>query len=980
MRGVLYLQSEYSLLNSLIKLEDMFIHAKEHQYDFLALTDDTLYGLHDFFNFANKYQIKPILGLTLEVVSPNYTKFLIYVKNEKGYKNLLKINMLKEQNHKFSLEELIHYQNGLIFVTAGFESIIDQTILFGNELEVNTFINRYLSLFDNFYVGIATNYEIQKKISTPYLLKLKEELNFKVLPIHQSNYLKEDDKFIYESLVKIANQNKILDKDSTFKILTKDELEKINNYDLKEFVNSISFNLTYPTFSMPDYLEENQEDYLINLAKKGLSRRLEINNIKDKRKYHERLDYELEVIISKGFTNYFLIVFDFVRYAKQNNVLVGPGRGSAAGSLVSYSLGITEVDPIKYNLLFERFLNVERMSMPDIDIDFPDNKRDFVIEYVRNKYGDNHIASITTFDRFQTKSSIRDISRVLNIPPHRVSGIIAAVERNVVDKTDVLVNKLLTIAKNIEGMIRHTGTHPAGIILAKQDLTEFLPMNTGAFKFNQLAMDMNQLESIGLYKIDFLGIRNLSIISDIISDLKVRNVKIDLNNLPLDDKKTYQLLSSGNTTGIFQLESSGMRRVLEKLKPTNFEDVVATLALFRPGPMANIDVYIARKNGAKFNYLHEDLKEILEPTYGIIIYQEQIMQIAVKFAGLTYLEADNLRVGISKKDKTILEEEKLRFVKGAISKGYSEKLANEIYELILKFALYGFNRSHSVSYSLVAYQMAYLKANYFIFFMKSLLNYAIGNRDQTGEYIRELKQQNIDVLIPNINYSGNLYLIRDGKLLMPLTQIKGIGQKVYEAINLERKNGPFESYNDLKKRLSSIINEQQLISLINAGALDDFNYNRKTMNENLDLTQSHATKFIRDFVIRESKEYDLVTLRENELNALGLNVKYSFKEYVESLKIQNLVLVSEIKSIKNPTIDIAGIISSIKEHKTKAGDKMLFITLTDLVSKIDITIFPNSINLFRDYQVNDQVIIKVNQNLFRGKQTYSLINIKSLGN
>ncbi|HHT55677.1 MAG TPA: DNA polymerase III subunit alpha, partial [Acholeplasma sp.] len=544
---------------------------------------------------------------------------------------------LKSQDRSLTLEQLIKHQKGLIVVSAGYNSLIDQTILYGNEKEVVNYINKYNEVFDDFYLGLSINYEIQRKVSIKYLYNLAIENNYKMLLSHQTNYLKNEDKYVYEALTKIVDINNEVSEFADFSMLSFEDAATIfAKYPelLKhqtKLINDINFSLPKIKYEMPTFKNKNNinsKDFLHKLAHAGLSRRLKLSKITNYKPYVERLNHELNVIKQMNFENYFLIVYDFVKYAKQNNILVGPGRGSAAGSLVSYTLGITDIDPIKYNLMFERFLNPERTSMPDIDLDFPDNKRDEVINYVKEKYGEEHIASITTFSTLQVKSSIRDISRVLKIPLDRVSGIIQAVEKNRVDKTDFEVAKVLDIASKISGLYRQTGTHAAGIILAENNLFESIPMQKGAFKFAQSQYDMETLEKLGLIKIDFLGIRNLTTIADIIENLKFKGIKIDLNNLSLNDKKTYDLLSIGNTTGIFQLESGGMRRVLQKLKPQNFEDIVATLALYRPGPMANIDIYISRKNGAKFSYLHNDLKEILSPTYGIIIYQEQIMQIA----------------------------------------------------------------------------------------------------------------------------------------------------------------------------------------------------------------------------------------------------------------------------------------------------------------------------------------------------------------
>src|SRR5690554_6179823 len=952
-----------------MKLESLVLKAKESNYDFIALTDETLYGSFELFKLAKREGIKAVLGLKITVVEPEKEHFLVYVKNDLGYANLLKLNLLKETNHQFSLEDLVKHQEGLIFVSGGYFSIIDQTIIYGNEEEAINYINKYMSMFNDFYVGLGTNHELQIKTLKRYLLQFQNEHNFKIVPIHQTNYLKKEDKDTFEVLLKIKGSgDELLDLDLSFN-------ETSESYDLDEFINSINFNLVFPVFEMPEYLEnENDEQFLINLANRGLKRRLQLNKLKDDGTYHKRLNYELDIIISKGFTNYFLIVYDFILYAKTNNVLVGPGRGSASGSLVSYCLGITEVDPIKHNLLFERFLNVERVKMPDIDIDFPDSKRSEIIDYVKNKYGTNHIASITTFDTFQTKSSIRDVSRALDIPLNRVTAIINAVERRKVDKSDEVVSNILKHANKLNGLIRHTGTHPAGLVLAKQNFAETIPLKLGAFDFYQIGFDAKVVESLGLNKIDFLGIRNLSIISEVLSDLKADNISININNILLDDKKTYELLTSGNTNGIFQLESRGMQKVLQKLKPSIFEDLVATLALFRPGPMANIDVYIERKNGRKFNYLDKTLEPILKSTYGIIIYQEQIMQIANQFAGYSLLEADSLRVGMGKKDLNILKSERVKFISGAMKLGHSEELALEIFELILKFADYGINRSHSVAYSLVAYQMAYLKTNYFDYFMMALLNAASGSIKETLEYLKEVSNNNIKIHIPNINKSTDNYLIKSGHLLMPLSIVKGINKESATLIIKERDNGLFESFEDFKERMKDSLSNNQLIKLINAGAFDAFGQTRQTLNINLNDSGGFARKFIKDYVLREVEEYDFNDLAKNELDALGFNVLYDFKSYVKNLNLDGF-LTSEINHSKR-VFNIIGLITKITSHITKNNQKMLFITLSDHIKEIDITVFSDRVDMLNDIKVGSKVLINVNYSKYNNKDSYTLNSIK----
>ena len=538
---------------------------------------------------------------------------------------------------------------------------------------------------------------------------------------------RKEDKETFNLIIKIQKEdNDFSDYDFSFQTLK--ELEKRYALypevfsNLKRIYPLFKFQYEIPKLNLPKVKGvKNSKNALITLTKKGLEKYLREERIKDKIVYYERLKKELTVIDSLGYNDYFLIVWDFVKYAKDNDILVGPGRGSAAGSLVSFALNITDVDPIKYGLLFERFLNKERKTMPDIDMDFPDDRREEVIEYIKNRYGSNRVLSINTFSKFSDKSSIRDVCRVKGYSPDRTNQIVKILTEQKENLSTELA-EVKRLAEGLDGLPRQTGTHAAGIILAEEDLRYYLPLQQGPTIY-QAQFEHEDLVDMGLLKIDLLGIRNLTIIKRTLEIIKEkRNIDININKLSLNDKKTYELLSAGDTLGIFQLESQGMRNVLRKLKPNKFNDLVALLALYRPGPMENIDVYINRRNGEKFSYIDNSLAKILKETYGIIVYQEQIILIAEEFAGYTLSEADMLRVGISKKDKKILNEERKIFVEKSIKNNRPKELAEKIYDYIVRFADYGFNKSHSVAYALVAYQMAYLKANYYDVFMAVLLS------------------------------------------------------------------------------------------------------------------------------------------------------------------------------------------------------------------------------------------------------------------
>ena len=554
--------------------------------------------------------------------------------------------------------------------------------------------------------------------------------------------------------------------------------------------------MKFPKAILPKFKNRygmSSEEFLRRLCHKGLEKRMQYQKIPSV--YEQRLRYELDVIISMGYADYFLIVWDFIRFAKTQDIYIGPGRGSAAGSLVAYCLGITHADPIRYHLLFERFLNPERVSMPDIDTDFPDDRRDEVIAYVHDLYGEHHVSHIITFNTLAAKQVLRDVGKAMQVAPRQIDLLCKLVpNRPKVTLQDAyqervkfkqMINsgeqmrKLFAIALQLEGLPRHSSLHAAGIILSNEDISNVCPLIDVDEGMCATQFTMEYLEELGLIKMDFLGLRNLTIIDEIVHQINAKEKRLDIMHIPLDDAKTYQLIRSVDTVGVFQLESEGMKNLIRKMKPTCFEDIVATVALFRPGPMENIPRYLeCRTHPEKVDYLHPDLKSILENTYGVMIYQEQVMQIAQTMAGFSLGKADNLRKAISKKKGKELQSLREDFVEGAKQKGYEESLAIRVYELIMKFANYGFNRSHSVAYGMIAYQMAYLKANAPLYFFTALLNSVIGSETKTSEYVFEARKRHIEILLPSVNQSSNQYEIEGNALRFPLVGIKGIGNAV----------------------------------------------------------------------------------------------------------------------------------------------------------------------------------------------------------
>lgn len=944
----LYVKTEYSLLSSLIKVKDLIKYAKEHNINALAITDNNMFGVYEFYLECIKNNIKPIIGL--EVSIEDY-KILLYAKNNEGYKNLIKIN----ENDK-SLELLNKYSNDLICIIP------------------YTYYNKYQELnkiFNDIYVGYND----------------KKPDNVKSIYINETLYLNKQDKIYYLYLKGIKESLTISDIDTSMDnslIIKEDNYKEI--YD-KCNVEIVKRNDLLPVYDVPEGYDEFT--YLKEMVRVGLKNKFgdRINKV-----YIDRVKHELEVIKQMGFCNYFLVVMDYVRYAKNNNILVGPGRGSAAGSLVSYALDITEVDPIKYNLLFERFLNKDRVTMPDIDIDFEFNRREEVINYCKEKYGEKKVASIVTFGTLASRQVIRDVSKVMDLDQNEVDSFVKLIDskldlknnlknekiKNIINKNKE-IKELYQISLKLEGIKRHTSVHAAGIVISNVNLDEVLPI----VKHNDMYLTgftMNYLEELGLLKMDFLALKNLTLITNTIDYIK-KDYNIDFNNIPFNDKKTFDIFKEGNTVGIFQFESTGMKNFLKKLKPDNIEELAVALALYRPGPMGNIDSFIRRKQGKeKIDYIDDRLKDILEPTYGIIIYQEQIMKISNIMAGFTLSEADNLRRAMSKKKADILLKEKDKFIDGSIKNGYSKEIALKVYDLILKFSEYGFNRSHAVSYSIISYKMAYLKANYNKYFMKCLLDNVIGTIS-TKEYIYEAKLNNIKILGPDINLSSNNYEVEDG-LRFPLTCIKNVGFNAVMKILEERKNNKYKDIFDFVKRTySKQVNKETIISLINAGCFDNFNINHRTLIENIDIIINYAelSKDIDDLevpTLQQYKEYSKLELLNKSFDVFGF---YLSNHPITDIKAKDSSIVSirDINTYFDKKINIVIMIDKLKEVNTKNNDKMCFITGSDEIDSIDIVLFPD---IYKQCNIQIGDIIKINGKVEKRYDKYQIIanNIKNL--
>ena len=955
MKGFIYGQTEYNMLSSCNRLDDYISMAKAASFDFLTITDSNLYGNYKFYTKCIANNIKPVIGLEYTFIEDDSyeSKVLLYAKNNLGYKELLKITTLVNTIGIKDLNDIINYKN--IYYIYVFNDSYLERLFYKREYKL---LDEKLSQFNNdWYMGVSYTNKLDKIDINTRIEKYVMDRNIKTLPIHKCIYPSNKDACICEALARIGNKEFTVGEFDDYSF----DSNPLVDERIDTFINSINLDLFKEKIELPKFPNNkgiSSFKYLEALCFKGLEKRGFNNHL-----YINRLNYELSVIHKMGYDDYFLIVWDFIKYSKNNGILVGPGRGSAAGSLVAYCLGITEVNPIEYDLLFERFLNPERISMPDIDTDFPDVDRDRVIKHVEELYGKDHVCNISAFGTFQIKSSVRELARVCKLEVSRIEKIIDMVLERGYDELlkeyeGTEMYHFLYIARGIEGLPKHISTHAAGIILSSKPLDEVIPLQEGINDLYQSQLEASDLEKIGLLKMDFLGIRNLTMISNMMQDINFS--MNDLRNIPLNDSNVFKMLQKGDTLGIFQLESQGIRNVLVKLKPTCFEDLVAVLALYRPGPMDNIDEFIRRKHGEKIEYIHPDLEPILKSTYGIIVYQEQIMRIAQVFSGYSLGEADILRRAVSKKDSTKLHEMASDFINRSVNKGYERETATEIYQLIYKFANYGFNRSHSVAYALLCYQMAYLKVNYFPIFMSNILNNVISNQDTMLQYFRYAKNRGLVINKPNINVSTNKFVSTKVGLFIPLNAIFSIGEAVTLSIVLERNNnGLYKSYSDFKNRNSNI-GSNVITALIFSGALDIFKDTKKSMIEASTKEDDLFLKFIDNPIVNKT-EYELSYLREMEKKYLGFNLEYNMFRNMDSIKKNNSIV--PIKCLRYEMVaNILIHFVKIKKITTKKKELMLVGQLEDEANELEFVIFPKTLTTF-NFEINDNNIYIATGNL-----------------
>ncbi len=946
----LKITTDYTLLKSLIKVEDLCDYLVKHNITACAIVDENLFGVMNFYNTLTKNNIKPIIGLDITLSDSH---IYLYAKNYLGYQNVLKINTLIQDN--ITITDLESLKSNILCIVP-YESIK----LYD---ELNT-------IYDDIFIGYSSEQEKKEAmLKSHHVVYINDVKALTKEDLEYLSYLK-----MIDEGTTISDTNKVIYGNNYLK--NSAELSDFDKKTTIEVANMLNVEIPRSNVYIPHYSDEIDDSYnhLLNLTKKGLMKRLN-NNVPNV--YVDRLKHELNVIKNMGFVDYFLIVYDYVLYAKKNNILVGPGRGSAAGSLVSFSLGITDIDPIKYNLLFERFLNPERISMPDIDIDFEYTKRYMVIDYVKERYGSSKVAPIMTFGTLGSKQVIRDIARVLEFDTNLINKFANNIDakeslkdnmqKEVIKKYFVNypeLKKLYKIALKLEGLKRHISTHAAGVVIASVPLDSVIPVCISNESL-LTGLTMEYLEELGLLKMDFLALRNLTIISNVLDLIRENEGKdINLRDIPLDDKKVYQIFAAADTEGIFQFESSGMKNVMLKLKPNCFTDLVAAVALFRPGPMQNIDSFIRRKEGKeKIDYLHPDLESILKETYGIIVYQEQIMQVLVKLASYSYAEADNIRRAMSKKKLDVMASERENFIKRCIANGYQESLVVKIYDLILKFANYGFNKAHSVSYATIGYQMAYLKANYPKYFITNLLNMSLGSEIKTKEYLDEAKIKGLLIKGPDINISTLEYITKDDVIRLPLNAIKNLGTAASSAIYEERvQNGDYKDYFDFIARVyGKSVNKKTIESLIDAGVFKSFGFNNRTLKENIDIGINYAT-LVKDLdeslvmkpSIKAYPEDSEDDLRQKEYEAFGF---YITNHPASKFKDSTITKLENIKTYFDKNIKTVVLIEKINKIKTKNNEEMAFILGSDETSSADFVIFPKQKVLLETLKKGDLVLI-----------------------
>ncbi len=978
MFGHLQVYSCFSFQNSTILIKDLVAEAKNKNIEALAICDDNnMFGALEFSEECLKHGIKPIFGLEASVrIEGEIYPLFLYAIDDIGYFDLVKIccDINLNDDKSIDLDSLSLYKEHLYIMSGSEKGIVERLVAKEMEEEAIRYLSLFKNIFGDHYCVMIQNHHLKlQKTRNERLISLARYLKIKVVCSNEVRYLRKQDALAVD-LMQASSEGRKLERNHDIKtdqkyLKTKEEMEELfdkdilnDTYDIiKHCKASIPMNDKHlPAYPVPK--GGQAKDYLKQLCYVGLRKRFNGEEVLPS--YYDRLNYELEVIHNMGFDDYFLIVFDYVRYAKMNKIQVGPGRGSAAGSLVAYVLGITNIDPLKYDLLFERFLNPERISMPDIDIDFQDDRRDEVVNYVIDKYGSDHVAQIVTFTTYGPRVAIKEMGKVMNIPLPKLELIAKMIPTDKKNKKTItqmygssasfltLVNqepalkKIIGACSIIEHLPKNISTHAAGVILSKKPLRDVIPLVIGPTSTLMAQYSKDYVEKIGLLKMDFLGLKNLTIIDYICSDLAKDGIELKMNELPLDNELTYELIGRAETFGIFQLESQGMRNLLIRMKPYCFDDIVAAIALYRPGPMENIPLYLRRRGKEEeITYPLNELEPILSSTYGVMIYQEQIMMISQVLAGFSLGKADILRKAISKKEAVLMKSMRDDFIQGCIKNGYSEDKAVEVFDLIEKFANYGFNKSHSVAYGYVAYQLAYLKANYPLYFFAAILSNELSSESTKIHCIQECRNYNVKVLSPSINKSYKRFMVEDGHIRYSLLAIKNVGIAAYQAIVEEREqNGDYKDFYDFMMRNDeSRISKKVVESLIDAGTFDEFGVGRKELLMNYDRIREYChlkkTLGIDEMPIFLLIHEDEKEKLEREKEVLGLYLSMHPIEFIKNKLKYKYIHISSLHNYITRSVNIVMQIQRVKVIVDKNGRDMCFIEGIDETGSVEGVIF-----------------------------------------
>ena len=1046
----LHCHTEYSLLDGAIRLKDLCARAKDFGMPAAAITDHgNLYGAGYFYTTCKDYGIKPVIGCEVYVNHDHTDKdsefarvrhhLILLAKNNEGYHNLVRLvsrGYLDGFHYKPRVDKALlrRYSEGLITLSACLAGEIPRTLLGQNKLLPNggvfedaiNLTHEYMDIFDGrFYLEVQSNTLPDQATLNERLLELADHTKVPLVATNDCHYLDADDVEAHDVLLCIQTQAKVNDskrmrfdaRDLYYK--SAEEMEKAFSHIPEALSNTVriaeechvemDFSHHYfPVYELPKGMTLETE--FQRLAREGLKSRLEHHpdrDTLDHQMYWDRLELELKVICEMGFPGYFLIVQDFINWAKSHDIPVGPGRGSAAGSLVAWALRITNLDPLPYNLLFERFLNIERVSLPDIDVDFCEDKRVEAIRYMTRKYGADSVSQITTFGKMKAKAVVRDVGRALDLSfkeTDRIAKLIpddlkmtirkaldAEPELATLYKEDQIIRKLLDVSMRLEGLSRHASTHAAGVVVSDKPMDEYLPLYRGKKGELVTQFDMKMVEKVGLVKFDFLGLRTMTLIDNTLKAIAEQGkTPPDLDTLPLTDQQTYDVFSRGDTDGVFQVESSGMRQYLRMLRPNCFEDIIAMLALYRPGPLGSgmVDEFIKRKHGeVEVNYPVPSLEGCLKDTYGVIVYQEQVMQIAQIVGGYTLGGADLLRRAMGKKNAEAMAKERGLFVDGAVEHGTPKAKATEIFDLMEKFAEYGFNKSHSAAYALISYHTAYLKTHYKVEFMAALLTSEIGNQDKILKYIAACKDMDIEVRKPSVQLSRREFIVRDGSVVYGLGGIKNVGDEaIREIVEARESEGPFVSFVDMCGRVNlRKVTKRVLESLIKGGACDDFGCSRAGMLAALDAVVARAQKKLKEkqsnqvsllafapaveekpvsgigFACPEqdTEEWDEEQKLRFEKEALGFFLtSHPLQPYRQELARLDLIPLEEARDMPDKaTVKCAVLVTTMREILNKRGNRMAFVGVEDLSASAEVTFFTEELVAARELLASDQPLL-----------------------